>query len=348
MFGDFRRNQSGATAILFALSMIPIIGGVGASVDYTSATQVRARLQQAADAGSLAGAKLASEDNAKIIQHAKSIYDSNTKEFGGMYPPKITIDKNKSTVTVKVSGEIKTNFLAAINIKSIPLSVYSTSQIAFESILKANIPKSSFLDTEAMDYNRVYVYCYDASRKNMSDKGRSNFVPLYDNVGTNYNYKAQECKENESISFQLYNVICTKDKPEMWNTNVVSKLFYDKSENTCADTGSRYDYFTDTTISGNIMKHNIAENLNVLETKLCSNLGSCKRLSQGGTLPEGKNRSPNIETAACEPGMYMYFGWEDQPNEYVKSDMDFDDISFVMECPKKEKSSKPTGVRIVK
>ena len=94
--------------------------------------------------------------------------------------------------------------------------------------------------------------------------------------------------------------------------------------------------------------HNIANNLKILETKLCASLESCKRISNGGILPEGKNRLPNVEKAACTPGSYMYFGWEDQPSEFVVTDMDFDDISYVMECPQKSKSSKPGVVRLIK
>jgi Flp pilus assembly protein TadG len=49
----FRRNASGNVAIIFALSLIPVISMVGAGVDYSRASNVRSRLQAAADAAAV-------------------------------------------------------------------------------------------------------------------------------------------------------------------------------------------------------------------------------------------------------------------------------------------------------
>ncbi len=49
----FRRNKSGNVALIFALALIPVLGMVGAGVDYSRATAVRTQLQAAADAAAV-------------------------------------------------------------------------------------------------------------------------------------------------------------------------------------------------------------------------------------------------------------------------------------------------------
>ena len=51
------RDERGNTAVLFALALIPMMGFVGAAVDYSRATNFRAKMNQAADAAALVVAK---------------------------------------------------------------------------------------------------------------------------------------------------------------------------------------------------------------------------------------------------------------------------------------------------
>ena len=68
----------------------------------------------------------------------------------------------------------------------------------------------------------------------------------------------------------------------------------------------------------------------MLETYLCDTLAACKPISMGGIVPEGTGRIPHIETRPCEPGKYMYYGWEDMPG----FDRDFNDLRIILECPR--------------
>ena len=53
----FKRDREGSVAATFALALIPLVGLVGAAVDYSSATNARTSLQVALDAALIAGAK---------------------------------------------------------------------------------------------------------------------------------------------------------------------------------------------------------------------------------------------------------------------------------------------------
>ncbi len=50
----FRRDKRGNVAIIFAIAAIPLISAIGCAVDYSKATRMKAKLQSAADAASIA------------------------------------------------------------------------------------------------------------------------------------------------------------------------------------------------------------------------------------------------------------------------------------------------------
>src|ERR1700742_2537764 len=57
LFTALRRffgNKSGNVAIMFAITCVPLISAVGCAVDYSMATRMRAKLESAADAASVA------------------------------------------------------------------------------------------------------------------------------------------------------------------------------------------------------------------------------------------------------------------------------------------------------
>lgn len=51
--GRLRSDKRGNVVMIFALSMIPLVGAVGAAVDFSRANNVRSQLQAAADADSV-------------------------------------------------------------------------------------------------------------------------------------------------------------------------------------------------------------------------------------------------------------------------------------------------------
>src|ERR1700741_2536892 len=59
LLSRFLKDRRGGVAPMFALAIIPVIGFVGASVDYSRANSIKVSLQSALDATALAMAKLA-------------------------------------------------------------------------------------------------------------------------------------------------------------------------------------------------------------------------------------------------------------------------------------------------
>src|SRR3954454_4754932 len=57
-----KRDREGSVVTTFALALIPVVGLVGAAVDYSAANNARTSLQVALDAALIAGAKDGSAD----------------------------------------------------------------------------------------------------------------------------------------------------------------------------------------------------------------------------------------------------------------------------------------------
>ncbi len=69
-FRRFCADQRGNFAMLFAITMVPICGVVGAAIDYSRASEVHAKLAEALDAGVLAVGsqpRMSDEDAYKIV-----------------------------------------------------------------------------------------------------------------------------------------------------------------------------------------------------------------------------------------------------------------------------------------
>ncbi|MGL4729735.1 MAG: TadE/TadG family type IV pilus assembly protein [Bosea sp. (in: a-proteobacteria)] len=340
----FKNDDEGAVAIIFAMALLPVLSFTGASVDYTSATKHRAALQAAADTAALAGTKTAATDVGRGIEEAKRVFEANLPTGIAGSSASINFDPSKKTINIVGKFNVNTNFLSIVNINTIPIEVKSSATMLEQVVVTTKDPVASFLDSEAGDYNRIYVYCFDHNRKNDPDKGRTQMTPLLDNAGTNYKTKIPECKEHETISFRLYNVRNARTNSWMWDNAPVRKL-EKHGYNDLSDV--RYEYFTDTTVAGNKMKYNIEGNVPILETKICDTATQCRSTAAGGIIPSGKDRTPTLDEGSCPAGKYVYFGWEDRPKDYGWTDGDYDDITYVIECPQKTISKRNVGVRLV-
>ena len=73
----FARNERGAVGLIFGLAFLPLIGLTGAAVDYTRASQVRAKMSVAADAAVLAAVKASGKTLAERRVIADAVFAGN-------------------------------------------------------------------------------------------------------------------------------------------------------------------------------------------------------------------------------------------------------------------------------
>ncbi len=319
----FARCHRGNFAIITAVSIIPVMGMAGLGVDYSQAYATQATLQGEADAIALA---VASEGPG-----AKSrFYDAMTATAGS----RVTLAKAKFVGTwtsateyeVTATADVPRTLSRLIPVGGSSIAVAAKSLARYTGAkLVYKQPETLFLDPLAWDYNKVNAYCYNAAI-GAKDKSaaRTQSVTIADNDSGQYSSTVPQCKDGETLSFELYNIVWGKHVPK--NKSDPSKV---------------NRYFTDTTKDKNGGDvYNLSADL--LETILCPNLNACREKPLG-IIPVGTGRTPLKNTLPCEKGKYTYYGWEDTPN----GDRDYNDIRIIIGCPVWEKAG-DENVRLVK
>lgn len=134
----FIHDRRGNIAVIFALACVPLITVVGYAVDYSRATQLRSKLQAAADAASVGSIAKASPGFAAAgsmtsdgtipagVTDAQNIFNANVANLTGYTLNGITptVVKSGSTVTSTVSftASINTMFLGVIGKTALAMS----------------------------------------------------------------------------------------------------------------------------------------------------------------------------------------------------------------------------------
>lgn len=346
----FLNNREGNFALVFAVGAIPVVGMAGLAIDYTRATNVKSFIQAQADATALSAAQLGpSGDDSAYRSLLRSVVVERYGE--GDWIEELAIETGwHSNVDywVEVRGQVPNTLLTVVPgiPASTPISAAAVARVA-EPRYVYTAPTMTELDNEAGDYNRVYVYCFDPEKvvgsgqsAGQRDAARSEMTPIADNAGTVYKYEMPRCEAGEMLSFKLLNVRLVRDQPRRWDN----------------PRETRFEYHTDTVVEAGVDQHYLG-GWDVLETVICNNLRECRPMSQGGIIPEGRDRTPQKAKTTCSPGKYIYYGWEDRPpgmsgpsadwTDIAWTDRDYDDIRIVIACPSLE-AVEDRAVRLVK
>jgi Flp pilus assembly protein TadG len=129
----FGSNAAGNVAIIFGLAFIPIIGLVGAAVDYSRANVVRAQMQSALDSTTLMLAKdpsLSSYTTAQLQQKASGYFNALlAKSYAtNVQISTPVVNQQTSTITATASSTVPTVIMRILpfNISNINMSISST------------------------------------------------------------------------------------------------------------------------------------------------------------------------------------------------------------------------------
>jgi Flp pilus assembly protein TadG len=115
----FRAAEEGNVAVIFSLALIPIMGAMGAAVDYSRASTTKSAVQQALDVALLAGAKDGSSSWQSV---ATNVFKSNLGSKVASLPTP-SFGKDSGTVyTGSVSTTVTTSVLGVMGINSVPVS----------------------------------------------------------------------------------------------------------------------------------------------------------------------------------------------------------------------------------
>ncbi len=139
----FGTDRRGNIAVIFALTCVPLATAMGCAIDYTRATQLRSKLQSAADAASVgsiaktapafvAAGNMSSDGSiAAGVTDAANIFSANMQSTTGYTLNNVTpvVTKSGSTVTsiVSFSADVPTMFLGLIGKTAMTVTGSSTS-----------------------------------------------------------------------------------------------------------------------------------------------------------------------------------------------------------------------------
>lgn len=127
-------DRRGNVATLFALAAVPLIGFVGASVDYSRAVASKTAMQGAVDSTALMLAKEAANGNSSLsAQNVFSASFIHPEVQGLAVTSNVSTSGNSTTVTVSASGAIDTSFMQLFGYSTLPIQASSTAYIATDT-----------------------------------------------------------------------------------------------------------------------------------------------------------------------------------------------------------------------
>ena len=129
------KQCDGNVAIAFAVAFIPLVMLVGVVVDHARATDVRARLQQAADVAALAVIREAPVlSQADFEKRARSFFDAAYAGIPGITLSRFTPTRSGTQIKIEAVASIPTTFTRLMHPEPISVAVSSESAAGGQAI----------------------------------------------------------------------------------------------------------------------------------------------------------------------------------------------------------------------
>jgi Flp pilus assembly protein TadG len=131
LLGRFARSKGGNVALIFAVTLIPMLAATGMVVDYTRAAKAKQQLQDALDSTALFLSKnssVSTMNSATLLQTAQNYFNvnfTNTDVNGTAISP--SYSSSGPSVTVSGTTNSPCAFMSVLGIRSIPVSGTSTA-----------------------------------------------------------------------------------------------------------------------------------------------------------------------------------------------------------------------------
>jgi Flp pilus assembly protein TadG len=144
LLDQFRRDQRGNLAVIFALACVPLISAIGCAIDYTEAVRIKSKLQSAADAaavasisqqssGWLAASKMTGNGEVTVAEtDARNIFNGNTANFTSLFQNQsvtATVTKTGATLTsmVNFSADVPVTFMKVVGFSKMTVTGTSSA-----------------------------------------------------------------------------------------------------------------------------------------------------------------------------------------------------------------------------
>ncbi len=131
LFSKWRRCQSANVAMIFGLSLVPVILAAGSAIDVSRALVVRSRLSQALDAAGLAVGGTIGLNEAQTQQLAQNYFDANYPAGALGIPGTLQVSQSGDIVSLSASATLNTMIMSIVGVHT--MTVGSSAEITRES-----------------------------------------------------------------------------------------------------------------------------------------------------------------------------------------------------------------------
>ncbi|MCG6121973.1 MAG: pilus assembly protein TadG-related protein [Microvirga sp.] len=121
----FARCARGNVGMIFGLILIPIAVAAGSALDYSSASQMRAKLQAASDAAAIAGDMATPWSVAACEAQARNYFVNNTTPGRLESDPNPVVTCGPGGTTVSVAARVRTSLLGVVGVTAIDIETFS-------------------------------------------------------------------------------------------------------------------------------------------------------------------------------------------------------------------------------
>lgn len=132
------RDKSGQVAILFALSIIPIVAVAGFAIDFQQTVKRKAKVQLVMDSAVLAAARVkqTGASNAEIKLTVQQFMDAQIGGLGGLDcdPTTVTVTENSEEIDASILCEQTTALIKVVGREEMPFRVSSASEYGIDKV----------------------------------------------------------------------------------------------------------------------------------------------------------------------------------------------------------------------
>jgi Flp pilus assembly protein TadG len=128
---SFRRAEQGNIAVIFAIALVPILGFIGAAVDFSMVSRARSAMQQALDTAALMVAKDAAANNLtadQITAEAQNFFHAmyNHPEVSNVSITAAYSATPNPNLVLTGSGSMATDFMKMVGTPTMSFNLNST------------------------------------------------------------------------------------------------------------------------------------------------------------------------------------------------------------------------------
>ena len=166
LFERFRRDEGGNVLMLFGLAMVPLIGIMGASVDYAIASQKQTRLQTALDQAGLAVAKEPQVSDEATVSRIKEMMTGQlaANGIGADEWTLTTAQQANNRVSVAATTTFNTKLMNLLQIPT--MTVAASTEVARTSKLEVALgPRQHRLDGTLRQPDGEPAHCRENARR---------------------------------------------------------------------------------------------------------------------------------------------------------------------------------------